>query len=91
MEYKLFSLSKAQKKGEMDVGSQTDKIVGILVAVLLVAVLAGTIFGYLGTGASGLGNATANPSAPSWLSPVLIVVVGIALLYLVLKAAGLAK
>jgi hypothetical protein len=91
MEYKLFSLKDAQKKGSANVSHAVDKIVNVLVAVLLVAVMAGTIFGYLGTGANGLGNATANPSAPTWLSPVLIIVVGITLLYLVLKSGGLSK
>lgn len=91
MEYKLFSLKDAQKKGSANVSHAVDKIVNVLVAVLLVAVMAGTIFGYLGTGANGLGNVTANPSAPTWLSPVLIIVVGITLLYLVLKSGGLSK
>lgn len=89
MEYKLFSLSQAQKKGSAEVSGATNKIVGILISVILVAVLAGTIFSYLGTGQNGLGNTTANPSAPSWLSPVLIAVIGIAFVYLILRAAGL--
>ena len=89
MEYKLFSLSQAQKKGSAAVTSSTNKIVGLLIAVLLIAVLAGTIFGYLGGGASGLGNVTANPSAPTWLSPLLIVLVGVAFVYMVLHAAGI--
>lgn len=70
-------------------GNAVNYIVGALVVVILVSVLAGTIFGYLGTGANGLGNATANPSVPAWLSPVLIVGVGVGLLYLVFKALGL--
>ena len=90
MEYKLFSLSSAQKKGSVQVGGATNKIVGILISVLLVSVLAGTIFGYLGTGAIGLSNATANPSAPTWLGPVLIVLIGISFVYLILHASGIA-
>lgn len=70
-------------------GGAVNYIVGALIVVLLISVLASTIFGYLGTGATGLGNTVANPSVPTWLSPVLIVGVGIGLLYLVFKSLGL--
>lgn len=91
MEYKLFNLGKAQKKGSSMAGHATDYIVGALIVVILISVLAGTIFNYLGTGATGLGNSTLNPSVPSWLPSVLVIAVAVGLLYLVFKALGLVK
>lgn len=81
----------AQKRGVMATGHAVDYIVGALIVILLISVLAGTIFGYLGTGTIGLSNTTANPDVPTWLPPVLIVGVGIGLLYLVFRALGLVK
>lgn len=89
-------------------------VVTALVVVILVSVLASTMFGYLGSGGAncsynttslapasnvsvqtcltqGLGNATANPSVPTWLAPIIIVALGIGLLYLVLRALGIVK
>jgi len=91
METSLFDIKAMQKKGMASSGHAVDYIVGALVVVLLVAVFAQTIFGYLGGGATGLGNKTANPDAPVWLSPILIIVVGVGFLYLILRAVGVAK
>lgn len=88
---KFFSLEKAQKKGSMSTEHTVDWIVGALIAVLLVAVLGPTIFSYLGNTSTGLGNTTANPSVPTWLSPVLIILVGVGFLYLVMKGIGIGK
>jgi hypothetical protein len=87
----VFDLKAMQKKGSMDVNHSVEYIVGTLIVILLIAVLAGTIFGYLGTGTYGLGNTTANPAVPTWLPSVLIVAVGVGLLYLVFRALGLVK
>lgn len=86
-----FDLLIAQKKGAAHVSNATDKLIGVLVVVLLVSVLAGTIFGYLGTGATGLGNTTLNPGVPTWLPTVLIVLVAVGILYLVIRATGIGK
>jgi uncharacterized membrane protein YidH (DUF202 family) len=87
-----FSLMPAQKKGIANASHAVNYIIGALVVVLLIAVLAGTIFSYLGTNSAiGLGNTTANPSVPAWLPGVLIVGTAIGLLYLLFKTLGLTK
>lgn len=91
MVQKTFNLAQMQKRGMAESSNSVKWIVGGLLAVVLVAVLSQTIFSYLGTGRDGLGNATANPDAPSWLSPILIVIVAIGLTYAILKAFGMGK
>ena len=88
---KNFSLFMAQKRGSHTAGKAVDYIVGALIVVILISVLAGTIFGYLGTGATGLGNTTANPAVPTWLPSVLIIGVAVGLLYMLFRAMGLVK
>lgn len=85
-----FNLFLAQKKGMASASHATEYIVGALIVVLLIAVLAGTIFSYLGSNSPvGLSNTSANPSVPTWLPPVLIVAVAVGLLTLLFKAMGL--
>lgn len=84
-----FDLSLAQKKGAMATNHAVEYIIGALIVVILVSVLAQTIFGNLGS--SGLKNATANPDVPTWLPTTLIIAVAVGLLYLVFKALGLVK
>ena len=82
----------AQKRGVANTGHAVNFIVSALIVVILIAVLAGTIFSYLGTNSAvGLGNTTANPSVPTWLPGVLIVSVAVGLLYLLFKVMGLVK
>jgi hypothetical protein len=89
MEYKMFSLDKAQKRGVAQSSHAVNYLIGALIVVILIATLAGTIFSYLGTGAVGLANTTANPGVPAWLPGVLVVGVAVGLLFLVFKALGL--
>jgi len=86
-----FDLMKMQKKGMASTKHTIDWIIGGLIAIVLIATLSGTIFGYLGTGPTGLGNITANPAVPTWLPTVLIIIVAVGLVYLVLKATGVSK
>lgn len=69
--------------------SSVNFIIYGLLAIVLLAVIAPTIFTYLGTGAVGLGNTTANPAVPTWLPSILIIVVAIALVVYTLRAFGM--
>jgi uncharacterized membrane protein YidH (DUF202 family) len=92
MKMKEFNLFLAQKRGMAHTGNTVNYIVGALIAVILVATLAGTIFSYLGTsGTAALGNTSANPSVPTWLPGILIVGVAVGMLFLVFRALGLTK
>lgn len=86
-----FSLAIAQKKGNANVNKTVEWVIGALIVAVLVATLSGSIFTYFGTGATGLGNVSANPSVPSWLPTTLIIAVAVGLLVLVFKAMGLLK
>jgi ABC-type multidrug transport system permease subunit len=86
-----FNLLAAQNRGMASTSHATEFLIGTLIVVVLVATLSGTIFSYLGTGAVGLGNSTANPGVPSWLPATMIIVVAVGLLYLVLRTMGVVK
>lgn len=83
-------MKNMSKKGNAGSHAINYLVVGLLVIVML-SVLSGTIFSYLGTGAVGLGNTTANPSVPTWLPSLLIIIVAIGLVFLVLRAFGMHK
>lgn len=86
-----FNLFKAQKKGMASAKNTVDWLIGGLIAVVLIGALGGTIFGYLGSSGTGLGNSTANPAVPTWLPTVMIIIVAVGFVYLLLKATGVSK
>ena len=63
-------------------GAMTKVIDGLLVAIVIGAI-GGTMFSQFGSG--GLGNATANPSVPTWLPTTLVVILAVGLLFLVYR------
>jgi hypothetical protein len=85
MEYKLFNLSKAQKKGTAHISGATDTLINTLVVVVLTVSLAGTVFTYLGSGATGFANATINGGAPQWLVVIFPILIAVTFVYLILK------
>lgn len=91
MEYKLFSLDKAQKKGSAQVDNTADKLITVLVVIILVVSLAGTMFTYTGSGATGFANSSVNGGAPTWLVTLFPILLAIAILYIILKVIKSAK
>lgn len=83
MENKLNSLklAKMQKKGNASAKNLIYILIGALIVITLVVQLAPEFFS--GLGASGLGNATANPDVPSWLPTILIIIIGAGLVFLI--------
>lgn len=72
-----------QKRGKVNTRKSIDVLIGALVVVLIIVALAPQFFTGLGTGANGLGNTTANPSVPTWLPGILIILVAVGLLYII--------
>lgn len=85
MEYKLFDLGRAQRRGSAHISSSTDTLINILVVIVLVVSLAGTIFTYLGDGPTGFANESVNGGAPQWLVVIFPILVAVAFIYLILK------
>ena len=86
-----FNILAAQKRGMASTSHTVDYLVNGLVAAVLIGALAGTIFGYFGTGANGLGNRTLNPDTPTWLPSVMLIIAAVGVLYLFLRAMGVTK
>lgn len=83
----IFDLKKVQKRGFGD-NKVISYLIGGLIAIVLIAALAPTMFNFLGTGTGGLGNTSENPSVPTWLSPVAIILLAVGLLYMLYRAIG---
>ena len=77
----MFNLKKLSKKGALDINSPIEKIVGVLIIVTIAVALLPTIFNGFGA-ETGLGNATLNPSAPTWFATVMLILVAVGMLFL---------
>ncbi len=75
------SLKELQKKGNIKVSGNITYLIGALIIVVLAVALAPTMF-------SGLADLSSNPDVPSWVGPVMVVIVGAGLVFLIWKAFG---
>lgn len=69
------------RKGMAGSGDVMTKLIGALIAVVLIAALGGTIFG-----SSGLNNSAFTAAAPAWVVTVLPVIAGAGLIFLLWRA-----
>lgn len=71
-----YNLKELQKKGSAKISSKINYLIGALIVVVLAVSLAPTIFSNLGE----------IEGAPAWLAPVLVIVVGAGLVFLVVES-----
>ena len=74
-----FDLSKLQKRGQAGLNSKMSGLVGALIIVVLAVALAPTMFGDIAV----LG---ADENTPNWVGPVLFVIVGAGIVFLIWRA-----
>ena len=77
-----FDLAKMQKKGSSSVNKIIVGLIGALVVILILVQLAPTFFTGLGSTGTGLGNVTANPSVPTWLPTIMIIIIATGLVFM---------